>query len=216
MDLTPWSERILKDQKEGKKIGKEGRSKSGSDRIPGTKPSHNLSDYSGQYENPAYGIIDITLADTALQFDFHNMKLPLAHYHYDRFDTPNDEQWGLWTLNFVNNPQGMIDALYTSVDETQATFTRKTDASLSDPAVLAKYVGKYTIAGSFVNIDLFDKDLFLIAPGQPRIMLIPVKKDTFRIKEYADYRFVFIVENGEVKALKQIDPSGEYRIDKVK
>jgi CubicO group peptidase (beta-lactamase class C family) len=216
LDLTPWSERVLKDQNEGKKAGKEGRSKSGSDRIAGTKPSHNLSDYIGQYENPAYGIINITLADTALQFDFHGMKLPLAHYHYDRFDTPNDEQWGLWTLNFINNPQGSIDALYTSVDESQATFTRKTDASLSDPAVLKKYVGKYTLAGSFVNIDLVDKDLYLIVSGQPRIMLIPVKKDTFRIKEYADYRFVFIVENGEVKAFKQIDPSGEYRIEKVK
>ena len=215
-DLTPWSERGLKDQKEGKKLGKEGRSKSGSEIIVGTRPSHQLTDYVGQYQNPAYGIINITLIDTALQFDFHNMKLPLKHYHYDRFDTPNDEQWGLWTLNFTTNPQGAIDGLYSSLDESQATFTRKADAALSDPGVLVKYTGKYVIAGSFISVELIDKDLYLIAPGQPRIMLIPVKPHTFRIKEYPDYSFVFVIENGEVTGFKQIDPSGEYKVEKQK
>jgi CubicO group peptidase (beta-lactamase class C family) len=216
LDLTPWSERNLKDQIEGKKVGKEGRSKSGADRISGTKPSHPLSDYVGQFQNPAYGIINVTLADTTLQFDFHNMKLPLKHYHYDRFDTPNDEQWGLWTLNFTTDPQGTIDGLYSSLDETQTTFTRKADASLSEPGVLAKYTGKYTIAGSSINVEIIEKDLYLIAPGQPRVMLIPVKPNTFRIKEFPDFSFVFIIENGEVIALKQIDPSGEYRVEKQK
>ena len=216
LDLTPWSERGLKDQKEGKKLGKEGRSKSGSEIIAGTKPSHQLTDYVGQYQNPAYGIINITLADSSLQFDFHNMKLPLKHFHYDRFDTPNDEQWGLWTLNFNTNPQGAIDGLYSSIDESQATFTRKADASLSDPGVLIKYAGKYVIAGSFINVELIDKDLYLIAPGQPRIMLIPVKPLTFRIKEYPDYSFVFVIKNGEVTGFKQIDPSGEYNVEKQK
>lgn len=216
LDLTPWSERRLKDRIEGKKLGKEGRSKSGADIIAGTKPSHQLTDYIGQYQNPAYGIINITLADTTLQFDFHNMKLPLKHYHYDRFDTPNDEQWGLWSLNFTTNPQGAIDGLYSSIDESQVTFTRKADASLSDPGVLIKYAGKYVIAGSFINVELIDKDLYLITPGQPRIMLIPVKPHIFRIKEYPDFSFVFVIENGEVTGFKQIDPSGEYKVEKQK
>lgn len=216
LDLTPWSERGLKDQIEGKKIGKEGRSKSGSDRIAGTSPSHPLTDYVGQYQNPAYGIINITLEGKELLFDFHNIKLPLKHFHYDRFDTPNDEQYGLWTLNFTTNPQGSIDGLFSSLDESQTTFTRKADASLSEPEVLAKYVGKYVIAGSFINVDLIDKDLYLVISGQPRIKLIPVKPHTFRIKEYPDYSFEFILENGKVIAFKQIDPSGEYRIEKQK
>ncbi len=175
-----------------------------------------LTDYTGQYQNPAYGIINITLTDTALQLDFHNIKLPLKHFHYDRFDTPNDEQYGLWSLNFTTNPQGSINGLYTSLDESETTFTRKADASLSDPAVLAKYTGKYSIAGSFLNVELVDKDLYLIAPGQPRIMLIPVKPHTFRIKEFPDFSFVFVIENGEVTGFKQIDPSGEYKVEKQK
>jgi CubicO group peptidase (beta-lactamase class C family) len=215
-DLTPWSERELKDQKEGKKVGKEGRSKAGSDRIAGTKPSHQLSDYVGQYENPAYGLINITLKDTALQFDFHDIKLPLGHYHFDRFDTPNDELYGLYSLNFITNPQGSIDGLLISLDESQTTFNKKVDASLSDPSILLKYVGKYEIGGGFINIELIDKSLYIVIPGQPRYQLIPVKQHLFRIKEFPDYRFEFIVEDGNVSGVKQIDPSGEYLIKKQK
>jgi hypothetical protein len=47
-------------------------------------------------------------------------------------------------------------------------------------------------------------------------MLIPVKQHTFRIKEYPDYSFVFFIENGEVTGFKQIDPSGEYKVEKQK
>ena len=72
------------------------------------------------------------------------------------------------------------------------------------------------IAGSFVNIDLIDKNLYLIVPGQPRYQLLPVKQHLFRVKEFSDYRFEFILDNGTVTAFKQIDPSGEYLIKKQK
>jgi hypothetical protein len=216
LDQTPWSERQLKDQNEGKKLGKEGRGKAGTDRIIGTKPSHKLPDYAGQYENPAYGIINITVKDTVLKFDFHNIKLPLSHYHYDRFDTPNDEQDGLFSLSFITNPQGDIDGLQVSLDESQTTFSKKVDASLNDPGILTKYTGKYEFAGGFINVELVDKVLYIVVPGQPRIQLIPVKKNLFRTKEFADLRFEFLITDGNVSAVKQIDPSGEYLIRKLK
>ena len=55
-----------------------------------------------------------------------------------------------------------------------------------------------------------DGSLFLVFPGQPEQQLIPYKGLQFRIKEFSDVVFEFVVENGEVKALKQRDPSGEY------
>lgn len=215
LDQTPWSDRILKDIKEGKKIGKEGRSKVGSDRVAGTKPSHPLSDYIGEYENPAYGIINIDKIDSTLQFGFHKIKLPLKHYHFDRFDTPDDEQDGLFSLNFITNPQGSIDALKISLDETQTNFNKKADAKLSDPNTLRIYTGKYMIAGSFIYIKFIDNAIYLVSPGQPQYQLIPIKTNTFKIKEFADYRFVFEIVNNKVTGLKQIDPSGEYFIEKI-
>lgn len=100
--------------------------------------------------------------------------------------------------------------------ESQTTFTKKADAALSDPAILSKYIGKYAVAGSFISVELIDKALYLAPPGSPRYQLIPVKSNSFRVKEFPDLRFEFVLENDEVAGFKQIDPSGEYFIEKKK
>jgi CubicO group peptidase (beta-lactamase class C family) len=210
LSLTPWSDRILSIQKENKKQGKAGRGKAGSDRVPGTSPSHKLIDFTGQYENPAYGEINIIMNDNSLTLDFHRIRLPLNHYHYDRFDTPNDEQFGLYSLNFLTGPQGNIDGFIVSIDQSQTTFTRKIDPGLTDFTNLIKYSGKYGTPGSSFNIELIDKSLYIVNPGQPIYQLIPLKPHIFRIKEFADRSIEFIIDDGNVTAVKQISPSGEY------
>ena len=52
--------------------------------------------------------------------------------------------------------------------------------------------------------------MFLVFAGQPENELIPYKGLTFHVKEFADVALEFVVENGQVKALKQRDPSGEF------
>ena len=211
MDLTPWSERNLGDRDKGKAVGKEGRSKAGSDRVAGAGPSHKLADYAGEYEHPAYGIMKINLKEKdSLQFDFHNIVLPLAHYHYDRFDSPNDEEYGLWSLNFMTNPAGEVSSLVVSVDEGQVTFTRRADPGLSDPAVLKAYEGKYLMGGATFSVEVTGSEIFIVVPGTPRIKLVPVKKDIFQVEAFADVSVIFVRENGVVTGLKQKDPSGEY------
>ncbi|MFZ0473581.1 MAG: serine hydrolase [Bacteroidales bacterium] len=215
MELTPWSERNLADRDKGKAVGKEGRSKAGEDRVVGAGPSHKLADYAGEYEHPAYGIMKINLKEKdSLQFDFHNIVLPLAHYHYDRFDTPNDEDYGLWSLNFITNPAGEVSSLVVSVDEGQVTFTRRADPGLSDPAVLKDYEGKYLMGGATFSVEAIGNELFIVVPGAPRYKLIPVRKDFFRVEEYADLSVIFVRENGIIKGMKQKDPSGEYAATK--
>ncbi len=215
MDETPWSQRRLADRIKGKEAGKEGRSKAGMDRVPDTKPSHPQEDYTGQFENAAYGVINISMKDEQLQFDFHHIVLPLSHYHYDRFDTPNDEIEGKWSVNYLTNPQGDIDKIVMSVDEGEVTFTRKADASMSDPAVLAKYMGEYELAGTIIKVVLKDDNkLVLSIPGQPNYELLPYKKDKFRFKQFADILVTFINENENIKAFELTDPSGVYHYTK--
>lgn len=213
LDLTPWSERVLKDVIAGKKAGREGRAKASIGRVNGTKSSHSLEDYVGQYENPAYGFINIEKKDTGLQFSLHKIVLPLSHYHYDRFDTPNDEEDGLYSLNFYNNPQGDIDHLVVSLDEKEATFVRRPDTTLSSAATLTLYTGKYEIGGTILNVVIKNENqLFISVPGQPDIELIPYKPRIFHTKEFADLTFEFVIENGKVVSMKQRDPSGEYEM----
>jgi CubicO group peptidase (beta-lactamase class C family) len=211
MSETPWSERRLKDRTDARKLDKEGRKKSGGERIANTIPSHSLGNYIGEYEHPAYGVLKISMKDSALLFDFHKIVLPLNHYHYDRFDTPNDEQYGLWSVNFKTNPQGEISQAVMSLDESEASFVRKPDASLNDPKVLQPYIGKYEYGGSTIEVMLKSGNfLYLLVPGQPAYQLFPYKPRKFRIQAFSDFTFNFTIEDGKVVSMKQIDPSGEY------
>ena len=210
MDLTPWSERMLDMRLKNKEAGKQARAKAGEDRIPNTRPSHALAEYAGDYENPAYGVMKIALLNDQLQFDFHKMQLPLTHVHYDRFDTQNDERDGMWSLNFRTNPQGDIDQALMSLDEAEAIFTRKADAL--DAKVLEQLAGSYELPnGMKIQVAYVQNSgLSLIGPGQPPHQLTPTKGLKFRIPQFSDLVFEFIMENGQVVALKEKDPASEF------
>jgi hypothetical protein len=210
MDQTPWSTRQLDTRLKGKQAGKEARSRAGADLVPGTKPSHPLADFAGEYEHPAYGIMKISLKDGSLLFDFHKAVLPLTHFHYDRFDTPDDEELGKWSVSFQTNPQGDIDKAVMSLDEAEAVFTRK--AEMLDAKMLAQLAGTYEAPNGlkFQAVLKEDKSLNLVFPGQSDQKLVPYKGLKFRIKDFSDVIFEFVVENGQVKSLKEIEPSGVF------
>lgn len=55
-------------------------------RIPDTKPSLNLSAYTGTYSHPAYGSVSVEReGDAGLVVHFDAINLHLRHYHYDTF-----------------------------------------------------------------------------------------------------------------------------------
>jgi CubicO group peptidase (beta-lactamase class C family) len=209
MDQTPWSARQLETRLKAKKAGTEARAKAGGERVPNTKPSHAIADYAGAYEHPAYGLLKVNLKDGGLQLDFHKIVLPLRHFHYDRFDTPDDEQYGKTSLNFLTNPQGDVDKVVTSVDEAEAVFVRKPETL--GPDLLKKLAGTYEtpVGVKFEVVLKEDGGLYLRFAGQADEKLIPYRGTKFRIKDFSDIIFEFTVENGTVKSLKQVDPSGE-------
>jgi CubicO group peptidase (beta-lactamase class C family) len=210
LDQTPWSQRQLQQRLANKKAATESRTKAGADRVPNTKPSHALNDYAGEYENAAYGILKIGVQGDQLQFGFHEFHFPMSHFHYDRFDTPDDEQYGKFSVNFRTNPQGDVDNAVISLDQAEVIFTRKPETL--DPKLLEKLVGTY-MTPSKVKFEVIYQPgagLALAFPGGPPQKLIPVKGMQFRTAQFADIIFEFVVENGQVKALKRRDPSGEF------
>ena len=210
MDQTPWSQRQLQQRLANKKAATESRTKAGANRVPNTKPSHALGDYVGDYENAAYGILKIGLQADQLQFGFHDFHFPMSHFHYDRFDTPDDEQYGKFSVNFRTNPQGDIDQAVISLDQAEVVFTRKPETL--DPKLVEKLAGTY-LTPSKVKFEVQYQPgtgLALVFPGGPPQKLIPVKGLQFRTAQFADIIFEFVMENGQVKGLKRRDPSGEF------
>lgn len=210
---TPWIARGVEIRKKGRAAGREARQKAGGDRVAGTQPSHALDDFTGEYEHPAYGLLKIDRKDAGLQFDFHGIKLPLSHFHYDRFDSPDDEQEGKWSIHFSTSPRGELDKAWISLDEAEVAFTRRVASDLSALETLRRYAGSYeTPTGARFEVVLKeDGRLGIVFPGQPFQALQPWRPHKFRVKEFSDVTFEFVVTDGRVSEMRQVDPSGEYR-----
>jgi hypothetical protein len=97
-----------------------------------------------------------------------------------------------------------------SLDEAEVAFTRKPEAL--DPELLEQLAGFYETPTGFTFQVVLKAEggLFLAFPGQPDSELVPYEGLRFRIPEFSDIVFEFVVEDGQVKALKQRDASGEY------
>lgn len=198
---TNWSERGLTNYLKNKETQQESRKKPDADRVPGTKPSHPLADYTGIFEDPAYGVLEITLKDENLQFRYNNTSLPLNHYHYDRFVSPDDEIEGKWSLLFSMDAQGSINKVSISMDEAAVEFTRRADKKLSDPALLRKFEGQYDLNGTIISIVFRNNEL--IAATAPPQHLVPYKNSIFSIREFPDQTVEFLFdEKGETKGFK--------------
>jgi hypothetical protein len=95
------------------------------------------------------------------------------------------------------------------MDQAEVVFTRKPETL--DPKLLEKLAGVYLLPGNakFEVVYQPGAGLSLVFPGAPPQKLIPLKGLQFRTPQFADDIFEFVMENGQVKALKERDPSGE-------
>jgi hypothetical protein len=96
-----------------------------------------------------------------------------------------------------------------SLDEAEASFTRRPQAL--EPQTLSKLAGTYeNPTGVKFQVELKqDRSLYVVMPGEPEEKLIPYKGLQFRVKEFSDRVWEFVMENQQVKSLEQRDPSGE-------
>ena len=208
MSLTPWSERLNGIRLKNKAAGTKARAVADVGRIPGTKPSHPLDDYVGEFAHPAYGVVTVARGGPELSFEFHGIKMPLNQFHYDRFDTPDSEQDGKFSLNFRTNPLGEIDNVEISLDEAAVTFIRRVPAALTAEATLQTYAGTYISPSGGRVVVTFLPGKGLSIRGGPDLQ--PWQPQRFRVKEFPDVVISFTVEGGKVLAMRQRDPSGEF------
>jgi hypothetical protein len=113
-------------------------------------------------------------------------------------------------VNFRTNPQGDIEQAVMSLDEAEAIFTRKPEKL--DPKLLGRLSGTYeTPTGVKIQVTYQETSgLALVSPGAPPLPLSQVKGLRFRTPQFSDVIFEFVVENGQVKAMKQKAPGGEF------
>ena len=210
LPLTPWSERLNTIRLANKAAATKSRTSATAGQVKGTRPSHAIDDYLGEYEHPAYGVLTIARGDTGITFDMHGIRMPLTHFHYDRFDTPDDEEDGKWSVNFRTNPMGEVDGAELSLDEAAVTFVRRVPPALVAEATLRPYAGWYrTPSGAKVEV-VYRPGVGLVLPGAKPTELMPWRPREFRLKEFPDAVVSFTVKDGKVSDMRQRDPSGEF------
>ena len=87
-DPVDWRERFRKQREEfiaHLQVDKDAREKA---RHKDTHPAHELADYAGDYEHPAYGVMSIKEQGGALHWSWRGMFATMVHRHYETFELP--------------------------------------------------------------------------------------------------------------------------------
>jgi CubicO group peptidase (beta-lactamase class C family) len=218
---VPWAQRIKKRVEEGRKKAEEAEKKKKEDRVSDTKPSHKLADYTGDFENPGYGIISITKDGDKLKASFNNRDFKGEHYHYDIFEF----------TSITNGEEKLKAAYHTDVkgDINKVSlpfqpgvkdieFTRMPEKKMLSKAFLKKFVGEYDLAGIAAVISLKgEKTLVLTVTGQPPYELIAFKGNEFKVKNLEGFSLKFLVDESEqVTAMEAHQPNGVFTAKKKK
>ncbi len=191
-------------------------------RKTGTQTSHPLSDFTGVYEHPGYGKLDVYIRNDSLFARSSYLTFFLQHYHYDIFK-PIALVEGLGIgddnpvrLQFIGNLKGDIAeirgaGLEPSVKE--LIFTKKTAAVAVAKNELEQYCGEYELGGMTCKIYLRpDNTLMVFVPGQPDYETIPVGNHEFKLKILDGYSVRFEVDaSGNPTALNFIQPNGTFK-----
>src|SRR5438132_390099 len=216
LDPLPWFDRFKELEAKGKQQEEEGKKNKQTDRKMGTHPSHNLSEYAGEYENSGYGKIRVNQKGDSLELTVNQAgPWPLDNYHYDVFQVPEDSDSVAAgeKFQFEMNKKGDIDrvsaALEPSLGE-DIVFTRAPEKIAAD--VLQSVTGDYVLNGQAVSVALIGGLLRLTVPGQPQYELVPTKGLSFDVKGLPGFSIEFQKDaTGKISEAVFDQPNGVFR-----
>lgn len=196
LDQVEWSKRIKEQQDKAKASADEAKKKGYTAQRMGTHPSHDLAEYAGEYENPAYGVAKVELESGALKFSFHGMGGPLNHFHYDVFEVAERdlEPFSKMRVEFHTNLQGDLDSLALPLETTvkEVAFTRLGDRSMNRQTFLEPLTGAYARGPATVTIAMKGTGgIAMTIPGQGTFDLEPVRGTKFNVKGLTGYSVEF-------------------------
>ena len=215
LEAKDWVGEAAKSKVKGDEATKEAEKKKAARRVLNTKPSHRFEDYAGDYFHPGYGDLKVTVEKGRLAFAYNNIMTPLDHWHYDIFNglRAADSVFENFKMNFITDANGNVARLEAPFEVTlePIVFDKKSDARLSDPAYLQKFVGKYVLIEQVITISLKGNVLFASIPGAPEMELVPGLGDEFTLKHVKVVSLRFKMDDkGNVLAVELFQPGGVF------
>lgn len=181
--------------------------------------SHPLKDYVGAFENPAYGIIKITLKNNALYTVIGDENVQLKHMHYDVFDPKSVDKNGVvdtaqsnLMFNFSSGVDGKIQGLGIFLDGSEKPVVFDLKPETLAVKELEKYTGAYALGQATVKVFLKGNVLYVSVPGQPDYETVFVEEHTFNLKVLKGYSVKFDgIANGKATNLTFMQPNGNFK-----
>jgi hypothetical protein len=177
-------------------------------RRPNTRPSHDLTDYAGDYDHPGYGRITITHAEGTLHWAYRGMSEPLAHRHYDTFELPEAPDRLLpdgLAISFSTDREGDIASLAAPFEPLvkDIVFTRSAAGDCTNAAFRQHCTGTFSQGVTTVVVGQDnDAQLTLTVGSQPTHKLRPYQGRTFVVDELEGVRVEFrLGPDGDVNEL---------------
>ena len=81
-------------------------------RVQGTKPAHDLSEYAGRYEHPIYGTAEVRIENRSLVWRWDSFTGPLEHFHYETFVLRESATFMNPPVLFKPGPTGEVGAMH--------------------------------------------------------------------------------------------------------
>ena len=221
LSYRPWGKTALADKLKADSTAKKTPNTDSVNRKMGTKYSHNIDDYAGEFENKGYGMIKVFREKDTTWIDYNEAgkrtKSFLEHYHYDVFrirqtdetENPKDAP----KVSFNSNSKGELTELEIQMEPSVKDIVFEKMKPSVGKAQLEKYVGDYDLNGTNVKVYIKgDKTLMVFIPGQPDYELVPAKKDEFDLKIAKGYSLKFEVnDKNKVLSMTFVQPNGNFK-----
>jgi len=222
-----WESDFKNEDIKAKKAKKTGDQAEISNRKLNTKPSHNLDDYAGLYNNKGYGTIEFTLSKDSLFALVGSHRWWMVHYQYDWFQPIEKDDKNRYDtsdkgdpIEFHTNQTGDIESVAIGMEPTlkPIVFTRIPRPEQLSKDSLQKFVGEYEIATVTMKVYLRGENtLMLFVPGQPEYELVPIAKNKFSLKSVSGFTIQFNAnDKNEIVELLSIQPNGTFKATKKK
>ncbi|MBK7869583.1 MAG: DUF3471 domain-containing protein [Saprospiraceae bacterium] len=219
-----WHKQVKEAVDKSKEAAKSVTSSDSLNRKQGTRPSHLLAEYAGQYEHPGYGAFNIFVRNDSLIMSFRNKDADawLEHYHYDIFrpkslDDDSDENNSPVRVSFNVNLKGDIEsaAVIGMEPAIEKLIFKKQAVTIAVAANdLEKYVGEYELAGVITKVYIKEDKLYVFVPGQPEYETIPLGNHEFKLKipNIDGFSVRFDVNaDGKATAVSFVQPNGTFK-----
>jgi len=221
LEKIDWNGLAVKHAKESSLANKQTEDNTKVKPILNTKPSHALKDYTGVFENGAYGKIKVWLDKGLLYASAGENKMQLKHVHFDVFDPLTvdkdgkvDSVSGNHLFNFISSQDGKIQSISLPLDDLEKPiiFEFKQEEIILSLKELEKYTGEYDLGNLICRLYIKDNKLFLYVPGQPDYETLFMGNDIFNIKALNGYSLKFEgLEDGKTNSVSFIQPNGVFK-----